>query len=200
MLFSFLLLGCNKETVNFHIKIINPATGEGYANHQFYIKSSRTGANGEKVKTRYSGTLNANGEAIVTLKVNRDTWFVTCEAVSNTCYINNPKQHYSNRSDLNPEFVFEIVYCAFLQINVKNINCQGANDKVVFHFKPINYSYDYMSHTERLGCYENEFIPNSVPMGDWQATWHVTKNGVTTYHDSLFYIPVNQLFYFNLFY
>jgi hypothetical protein len=47
-LFNLFLISCNKETVDFHVKIINPATGEGYANHKFYIKSSRTGMNVSK--------------------------------------------------------------------------------------------------------------------------------------------------------
>ena len=127
---AIMLFGCNKTTVNFHVKIVNPATGEGYANHQFYINSSRTGINGENVKTRFKGTTNEDGEAIVTLKVNKDTWFVTCEAVPNTCYINKPKQHYSNRTDLNPQFTFEIAPCAYSKLTINNVNCEGTNDDV----------------------------------------------------------------------
>jgi hypothetical protein len=200
-LFCLLLLSCKKD-VNFHVKIINPATGEGYANHEFYIKSSKTGSDGQIVKTEYTGVTDQNGEAIVPLKIKKSVaYYVTPAVVPNTCYINSIDLYYNNTSDPNPQFTFEIALCGNLQINVKNINCQGPSDKIVFHFKP-----EYLDGTgnmlplERFGCYENEFIQETVPMGNWIATWTVTKNGITTNHDSLFYIPVNQLFYFNLFY
>ena len=200
-LLCLLLLSC-KKNVNFHVKIINPATGEGYANHEFYIKSSKTGSDGQIVKTEYTGFTDQNGEAIVPLKIKKNVaHYVTPSVVPNTCYINSIDLYYNNTSDPNPQFTFEIAPCGNLQINVKNINCQGPSDKIVFHFKP-----EYLDGTgnmlplERFGCYENEFIQETVPMGNWIATWTVTKNGITTNHDSLFYIPVNQLFYFNLFY
>lgn len=41
-LFSLLLLGCNKSNVNFNVKIINPATGEGYTNTKFHISNYKT--------------------------------------------------------------------------------------------------------------------------------------------------------------
>lgn len=187
-LFSLFLISCNKETVYFHVKIINPATGEGYANHKFYIKSSRTGMNGENVKTRYSGTTNDNGEAIVRLKVNKDTWFLTCEAVPNTCYINNPKQHYSNRSDKNPEFIFEIAPCAQLKLKIQNVNCEGPSDLLNFKNKYSYTQWESGWSTDRFGCYTWESPEYfNVPAGWRIYHWRVIRPSETViYEDSIF--------------
>lgn len=198
-----LLFSCAKERT-IKVSAINPATGEGYANLRITIFASKTGPEGEELTQVYEGYLDDQGEVYATFDVKKGRYYVIkCQVVPDitTCYINNLTYNYDIHDPNNKEFVFEIAPCGNLQINVKNVDCQGASDKIVFHFKPVYLDgIGNMLPLERFGCYENEFIQETVPMGNWVATWEVTKNGLTTTHDSLFYIPVNQLFYFNLFY
>ena len=198
-----LLFSCAKERT-IKVSAINPATDVGYADLRITIHASKTGADGEELTKVYEGYLNENGEVYATFNVKKGRYYVIkCQSPPNVnvCYTNNTTYTYDIHDPNNKEFVFEIAPCGNLQINVKNVDCQGASDKIVFHFKPVYLEgIGNMLPLERFGCYENEFIQETVPMGIWIATWEVIKNGVTTNHDSLFYIPVNQLFYFNLFY
>ncbi|WP_310559022.1 hypothetical protein [Flavobacterium sp.] len=63
----FLIASCGKTK---EVKIIakNAATGLPYAGLEYVVVSSRTTVNGEKYRTEASGTLNSNGEAMVSIK------------------------------------------------------------------------------------------------------------------------------------
>jgi hypothetical protein len=104
---------------------------------------------------------------------------------------------YSIHGDKNPAFNFEYAECAYLTLSVNNINCQGASDRILFDMQPTYIpNYNNIIPTEKFGCYSNTFIESQVPYGSWEATWEVTKNGITTYHDSTFYININEHFNF----
>lgn len=59
LIISFLLLlsSCNKEQ-DIHVKAVNPVTHEPYSDLCVVIRSSKTGLNGEVVKTVYNGRVN----------------------------------------------------------------------------------------------------------------------------------------------
>ena len=194
--FSLMLLGCNKETVNFHIKIINPATGEGYANIKFFVRSERTGMNGEVLKTEAEGITNANGEAVVNLKVKSNkSYYVVCEALPDICYINDIRKYYNDWSNKNPEFVFEIAPCAQLKLKIQNVNCEGPNDhfKLFYNGRQVGGQDGLIGAVvkDEYGCYTFEQGHwSDVPMGKRYYKWEVTRStGTTVTYDT---VSLNQ--------
>jgi hypothetical protein len=192
ILFSFLLLGCNKETVNFHIKIINPATGEGYPNTQFAVISERTGANGEVLKTEAHGATNDAGEAIVAINVKGNkSYYVTIEALPNICYVNDIRKYYNDWSNKNPEFVFEIAPCAYSKLTINNVNCEGPNDLMVLYRSNQIGTTDGNFGWQHHGCaFWQTNGQSDIPMGNVYFRWEVTRSGGTTiYYDTVYYAP-----------
>lgn len=199
LLALLLLVSCNKER-NIHVKALNPVTNEPYSDLRVVITSSKTGFNGEVVKTVYDGNLNSDGEAMINLKIKKNrSYAIRCEQPPNTCYTKELQYYYTVHDEENPSFLFEYAECGYLKIHVDNIDCQGANDRILFDFEPTYIdNYSNIIPREEFGCYSNEFISSKVPYGSWQATWEVTKNGNTTYYDSLFYINEGEEYVFEI--
>ena len=199
---SLLLLAtisCGKKAT-VHIKAINAVSGEPYSGLAYGITATRTGNNGEKLVYEERGFLDANGEAYVPIRVRTGrTYNVGITDPPNTCYVNNIKYTFGKEDIPNLDFQFEFAECGFLQLKVKNISCFNSNDVITFNTQPLNLDgYNNINPQTKTGCYDNEFIDSQVPYGPWIATWQVTKNGITTNHDSTFYINENQHYYFLL--
>lgn len=185
-----LLSSCNKATVNFHVKIINPATGEGYANHEFYIKSTKTGSDGQIVKTEYTGFTDQNGEAIVPLKIKKNVaHYVTPSVVPNTCYINSIDLYYNNTSEPNPEFIFEIAPCGKIKVNIHNVNCEGPNDTLILERNYQNGNDNVYLPVTILGCYSQPGVTVSVPMGNYEIKWTVIRSGISQTFTDMLFVP-----------
>ncbi|MBI1836915.1 MAG: hypothetical protein HYR91_06580 [Flavobacteriia bacterium] len=117
----FLLLiatSCGKKRT-IHIIAKNAATETRYAGLEYFVVSSRTGANGEKYKTEAHGTLDNNGEAVVELRQKNRTYSVRVVEPANTCYNKQITQYFDSKYDVNGTFTFEFAECASLQINIK---------------------------------------------------------------------------------
>lgn len=208
IIFSLLILmplvACKKEHT---VKIIakNAVTGEPYAGLAYAVKGTRTGNNGEKLVFVHEGFLDANGRATTTFKVNENLALnVGVTTPPNVCYKSSESKEgqsgaWNPKEDPNPTYQFEFAECGFLQLKVKNISCFNSNDVITFNTQPLNLDgYNNINPQTKTGCYDNEFIDSQVPYGPWIATWQVTKNGITTNHDSTFYINENQHYYFLL--
>ncbi|MFA7274902.1 MAG: hypothetical protein WC044_13610 [Crocinitomicaceae bacterium] len=199
-LFIFLFAtACNKKRT-LHIKAINAVTGEPYAGLAYGISATTTGIGGEKKVYDHKGTLDANGEAFVTLRVRGNrTYNVGCTKPPNTCYVKDINFSFGKEDKTKNDFQFEYAECGYIQLKVKNISCYDANDKIFFNLKPSYTDPNYkIIQMTKLGCFDFEFIDEPVPYGPWIATWQVTKNGVTSNYDSTFYINENQHYYFLL--
>jgi hypothetical protein len=185
------LFSCNKNT-NFHVKIINPATGEGYANTKFFVRSERTGMNGEVLKTEAEGTTNDLGEAVVAINVKGNkSYYVTIEALPNICYINDIRKYYNDRTDRNPEFVFENAPCAYSKLTINNVNCESPNDLMVLYRSNQIGTSDATFGWQHHGCAFWQTNGHSdIPMGNVYFRWEVTRSGGTTIHyDTVYYAP-----------
>ncbi|WP_310559026.1 hypothetical protein [Flavobacterium sp.] len=186
-LIFFILTSCGKSK---EVKILakNAATGAPYAGLEYVVVSSRTTANGEKYRTEANGTLNSNGEAMVSIKQKSGrTYSIRVVEPENTCYNKQITRFFDSPFDVNGTFTFEFAECAYLTLSVNNVNCQGATDKIVFDLQPTYIpNYTNIIPTEKLGCYTNTFSESMIPYGNWEAKWEVTRGGITTYHDSLF--------------
>ena len=188
-LIFFILASCGK---NKEVKIIakNAATGASYAGLEYKVISSRTAANGEKYKTEASGTLNSNGEAMVSIKKKSGrSYSIQVKAPENSCYTNQSPQFFESPFDVNGTFTFEFAECAAFKFRYHNIACFNANDQIIVNrFSEINDYTGFIIPAEYNGCEDyttSDFI--SVPMGKWYFSWSVTKNGITNnYNDTLF--------------
>ncbi len=189
-LFVLILLGCNKTNVNFHVKIINPATGEGYANTKFFVRSERTGMNGEVLKTEAEGITNANGESVVNLKVKSNkSYYVVCEALPDICYINDIRKYYNDWSNKNPEFVFEIAPCGKIKVNIHNLNCEGPNDTLILERNYQNGNDNVYLPVTILGCYSQPGVAVSAPMGNYEIKWTVIRNSNSQTFTDMLFVP-----------
>lgn len=197
---SILLLSCRKEQT-IRISAKNPATGLPYAGLRYVVVEGNIGINNNKKKQLASGELDVNGEAVVNERFHSNRpYTIRVIPPENSCYVKEINYHYSV-GDAKTDFPFEFAECSYLQLRVKNINCQNSNDRIVFDMQPTYISdYTNISPTEKWGCYDNEFIDSQVPFGTWSASWEVTKNNVTTLHDTLFSIAPNEHYYLYLTY
>jgi len=145
-----------------------------------------------------SGTLDGNGEKLVPVKVRKNrSYVIRLDPPPNWCYMNEVSYSYTIHGEKNPSFDFTFAECAYLTLSVNNINCQGASDKIIFDMQPTYIpNYNNIIPTEKLGCYSNTFAESQVPFGEWEATWEVTRNGITTSHDSIFTIDENEHYNF----
>ncbi|WP_341907173.1 hypothetical protein [Fluviicola taffensis] len=195
--FLLLLSSCGKDR-SIKIKAINAATEQPYAGLEYRVASSRTAADGEKYRTEASGVLDGNGEAVVNIKQKKGrTYSVRVVEPENTCYNKEITQYFDSPYDVDGTFTFEFAGCSYLTLSVNNINCQGSLDRILFDLQPIYIpNYDNIIPTEKFGCYSNTFIESQVPCGQWEATWEVTRNGITTSHDSIFTINENEHYNF----
>jgi hypothetical protein len=198
ILFGALLFSSCGKKRSIHITATNAATGERYAGLQYFIVSSTTSADGEKYKTEKTGFLNKNGEASEIIREKQfRTYSVRVVEPENSCYNKVITMYFGSPNDEDGHFNFEFAGCTYLTLSVNNINCQGASDKIVFDLQPTYIpGYNNIIPTEKYGCYSNTFIESQVPFGQWEATWEVTRNGITTYHDSIFTIDENEHYNF----
>ena len=152
--------------------------------------------NGTDYTTVATGTLDGNGEKMVSVKVRKNrSYVIRLDPPPNWCYMNEVSYSYTIQGDQNPTFDFTFAECAYLKLNINNVNCQGSTD----YFKLYHYGSDvgFLNASqgnpirEGGGCYSyigSDF--SSVPMGGRYYRWEVTRNGVTnTYYDTLYLNP-----------
>jgi hypothetical protein len=177
---------CNKKRT-VHIKAINAVTGEPYAGLAYGISATTTGIGGEKKVYDHKGTLDANGEAFVTLRVRGNrTYNVGCTKPPNTCYVKDINFSFGKEDKNKNNFLFEYAECGYLRERIANINCQGSSDYMILYTSNQINSLD-ANGWEFFGCngyYTEDY--STVPIGKYFHKWIVTKNGVTnTYYDTV---------------
>jgi hypothetical protein len=195
LLISLSLFSCTKHR---EIKIIgrNAVTGQGYEGLQYKVVSSKTGNDGEVYRTEATGNLDANGEAFVSIKQRKGrSYSLRVFGPSNNCYTNEVIQSFDSPYDVNGTFTFEFAECAYLKLNINNVNCSGASDyfKLYHYGSTIDY-HDYSNGNpikEGGGCYSylGSYF-SDVPIGSRYYKWEVTRNNITnTYYDTIYLSP-----------
>ncbi|MCC6699876.1 MAG: hypothetical protein IT221_00015 [Fluviicola sp.] len=190
---ALLLSSCKKERT-IHITARNAVTGAPYSGLKYYVVQEMTSGDGEKFKTVIEGNLNEYGEAIITKKLPKSySYAVRVEEPTNTCY--NKKITYYFGTEDKFECPFEFAECAYLKLQIHNVNCIDSNDEIKFRrlWLSTNESNNFVIQT---GCFQFDGNYFSLPMGQYKYEWIVTKNGITTVHDSIFTLSANQYFDF----
>jgi hypothetical protein len=132
------LLSCSKER-NFHLRAKNAVTGVPYAGLNYYVVEEREGNNGTDYTTVATGTLDGNGEKLVPVKIRKNrSYVIRLDPPPNWCYMNEVSYSYTIQGDKNPTFDFTFAECAYLKLNINNVNCQGSTD----YFKLYHYGSD----------------------------------------------------------
>lgn len=197
LLALLLLVSCNKER-NIHVKAVNPVTNEPYSDLRVVITSSKTGLNGEVVKTVYDGNLNSDGEAMINLKIKKNrSYAIRCEQPPNNCYTKELQYYYTVHDEENPSFLFEYAECGYLKLKIDNINCDGPDDKIFFNRTWLEKN-SYGNGVTKEGCFSFEGDFFELPEGQYLYEWEVTRNGNTTYYDSIFFINKGEEYVFEI--
>jgi hypothetical protein len=184
-LVGLLLVSCKKER-HIHITAKNAVTGQPYAGLTYYVVQEMTSGDGEKFKTVATGTLDANGEASLTKKLPKAySYAIRVEEPANTCYNKQITFYFGKEETF--ECSFEFAGCAYLNLNINNVNCQGGGDVMNFRSRNSYSEWEGWS-TDRIGCYSVVSpYPFEVSAGWRIYEWRVNRNGViTTEMDSIF--------------
>jgi len=191
-----------KQTI--HITAKNAATGEPYSGLTYYVvthKNVLKPYGGKKAKTVATGTLDENGEAIVTKRLSKNNGHgVRVEEPENSCYNKNIQLYFSEEDGKNFKAEFEFAECAYLKFRYQNTSCQGLTDhiKVKRYTNLAGYS-GFLIDAEYYGC--NDFVmPNftQVPMGKWVFEWEVTKNNITNYFSDTIFLNAGEYKYYEI--
>lgn len=195
LVLTLVMASCGKKRT-IHITATNGATGVRYAGLQYFVVSSTSTGAGEKYKTEKSGFLNENGEATEVIREKQfRTYAVRVVEPENSCYNKEITMYFGGANDKNGHFDFVFAECAYLKLNINNVNCQGASD----YFKLYHYGSDVGFSNfsqgnpikEGEGCYSYTGIDfSNVPMGGRYYKWEVIRNGnINTFYDTLYLSP-----------
>jgi hypothetical protein len=193
-----LLASCSKER-SLHISAKNADTGAPYPGLTYYVVEEKTGNQGEEFTTVATGQLDSNGEKMVAVKIKKNrSYTIRVAEPPNWCYNKKVSYSYAIQDDSSPHFVFEFAECAYLKLNINNVNCQGTTDTMNFRSR---YSYSNWEgwSTDRTGCYifnAADFI--QVPQGWRIYNWMVKRGGVQTEFTDSVYLSSGAQVVFNM--
>ena len=179
LIIGLVLFSCKKKRT-IHITAKNAVTGAPYPGLTYYVTTQKSVNGGTKSKTVATGELDENGEAYFTKRLSKEWGHgIRVEESENTCYNKNIQLHFGGETNF--EANFEFAECAYLKLNIHNINCQGSTDSMRFRSK---YSYydEWQGWTSyRTGCY-NFVSPEyfEVSQGTRMYEWEVIRNGNKT--------------------
>src|SRR5690554_738335 len=172
ILISLLLFLSCKKKQTIHITAKNAATGEPYPGLTYYVVTYTNINGGTKSKTVATGTLDANGEAVVTERLPKNKGRgVRVVEPENSCYNKNIQLYFSEEDGENFKAEFEFAECAYSKLIINNANC--------------NFGWEHM------GCaYWETNGYSDIPMGNVYFRWEVSRNGTNSiYYDTVFYAP-----------
>ena len=169
------LVACKKKNT-FIVKVVNPVTGQGYANLGIQIEACRTGAYENKCKVVHTSYTNDDGVSYIEERLKKN-WRhrIFADLPEDYCY-SSGISIFVKEGD--KEFIFERAPCAQLKLKIENVNCQGEGDKMVLFQGNQIGSFNFNQPWEHNGCafWETNGYSN-VPMGEIYYRWEVTRSG-----------------------
>lgn len=192
LFFLLIFTSCTKETT-IHISAKNSATGTPYANLKYFVVEYKSAAFEGKYTTILEGNLNSNGEVFLTEKLKKNrAYIIRVDQPENVCY-QTPEGFsytYAISDGENPNFEFQFAECAYLKLNINNVNCSGQLDAFKLYHLGSDVGYLNLDAPIKIGegCYSyiGSFY-SDVPMGQRFYKWEVTRNGLTeTFYDTIY--------------
>jgi len=194
LIIGMVFFSCKKKQT-IHITAKNAVTGEPYSGLTYYVvthKNVLKPYGGKKAKTVATGTLDENGEAIVTKRLSKNNGHgVRVEEPENSCYNKNIQLYFSEEDGKNFKAEFEFAECATLQRKVTNINCIDASDKIEIYIDNTMHSTLNIPWV-LYGCANSTTSPTKVPIGTYTLHWIVTKNNISTDYYDTFNLVINE--------
>jgi hypothetical protein len=77
-----------------------------------------------------------------------------------------------------------------LKLDILNVNCEGEDDKLFYKRFWVTYNQETNGVT-RFGCFQFNGNYFQLPVGEYRYEWEVTRNSITTHHDTTFNILEN---------
>ena len=189
-------MACKKQhTVTIQAQnLLNPTDGSHYAGMNYVILERGYFFN-HKANGIASGQLDENGRAVIDVKLKKNLDYVLgIQKPDNVCYTEVTLEYPINYNEEN-NITFNYAPCGYCRILYKNINCEGADDKMQFKFYVTEDSdiYIYMGYGTIdswnnvffiNGCSDNTNVPNvgvfDVPNGNYTIEWRVIRPSGTT--------------------
>jgi hypothetical protein len=130
ILLSFIILSCKKEAnVRISINAVHRETKEAFAGLPFSIIQEDLSDNSKK--SVYTGTFDQNGSANIIFKTKKNfSYEVVLDNPATFDLCNDTEHVYFSWDKENFEHTFEIVPCAFLKLDIINIDCSTGNDDI----------------------------------------------------------------------
>ena len=197
LLFAILLLISCKKKSTVHITAKNAVTGNPYPGLHYDIVRSKTGMFESHYKIVASGALDENGEAFITKRFSKN-WShqIRLKSPDNNCYHGNKNYGFSGGENIEADFKF--AECAYLKLNINNVNCQDSNDLMQFRSRYPYSNWEGWS-TERYGCYYFSLsYYMSVTAGYRIYEVKVTRNNTTVLHYDTVYLEAGEYTIYDL--
>jgi hypothetical protein len=200
VIFSYVFATCTKPGKNVTVKgrVYNPITGKGYEGSELRllrseflklpggykdVKRASTNENGEYEISKLS-VFRLDLSARVNGYVYDLGWYVDGE------YKNNGSGFFPVKKGKIMNVDYHAVPYGCLITNIKNINCEGSSDSMIFRSKSIEIEDDFPSlySLPKIGCYElNNTMCDKFIMGKHVYEIKVFRNsGVTIKYDTIF--------------
>ena len=220
---TLLLSGCRKESKEFTTVewvVVNPVTNAPYINLKVRLYEAKATNNGIKYKLIYEGETDSQGRAKYSFKAALSTkyWYKP-EINEGSLGVNgidysvikqpSPSDENVKKDEVN-EVRYEIVPYAKFYREVKNVNCQGTDDKMRYRSKSIytSSSAEFTSWSPNPdltsgyfeGCYEYISPLRTNPSDSVVYEIEVTRNGTTEVTTQKFYRNPNSVDTLKIFY
>lgn len=195
--FISVLSSCKKE-ITVTVKIKDKVTSDGIPNtHVWIVEQTNATVGGSGVYNDvFEGYTDANGELVITQRFNPNYSYRIYANPPNTsegyCYFNEISQHlFLGGVFENEEITFDYAECAKLRLEIHNLNCINSEDSIFYRRFWVSGSTS-TNGAFQLGCFHYDGDYFDVPYGEYRYEWDVTKSGVTTYHDTVFYLGIGD--------
>lgn len=189
----FAVLSSCKKEVTITVKIKDKVTSNGIANtHVWIVEQTNAAVGGSGVYNDvFEGYTDSNGELVITERFNTNFSYRIYANPPNSsegyCYFNEISQHlFLGGVFESEEITFEYAECAKVRLIINNLNCFDSQDSIYYEriWESGAESYDHF----QIGCVNITTGYGEIPYGEYRYEWNATKNGVTTFHDTTFFL------------